>query len=107
MSKTKLPYEKPAGEYMLVPTEPTIEMLNAYDEARAATTMVTNGLETYNPHQSYWAMLAAAPKPPPFFECPDCAADLAIEGHVPGCPRPENPHTGPFIGDPQNPPDVA
>jgi hypothetical protein len=61
---TKLPYPKPAGDYVLVPTDPTIEMLNAYDEVRVATTMVTNGLETYNPHQSYWAMLAAAPKIP-------------------------------------------
>jgi hypothetical protein len=56
----ELPITKPDGDYILVPTEPTQAMLNAYDEARAATTRVTNGLETYNPHQSYWALLHAA-----------------------------------------------
>ena len=39
-----LPIKKPAGTVMLVPTEPTTEMLNAYDEARAATTMTAGGV---------------------------------------------------------------
>lgn len=56
------PYHKPSGDLMLVPTEPTIEMLNAYDEARAATSVTAGGVETYNPHQSYYAFLAASPK---------------------------------------------
>jgi len=37
-------------------------MLNAYDEARSATTIKFKGGETYNPHQSYWALLNAAPQ---------------------------------------------
>lgn len=58
----ELPYPKPAGEFVVLPTEPTTEMLNAYDEARAATTMHPPGsIKTYNPHQSYWALLNAAP----------------------------------------------
>lgn len=69
-AEIKLAYPKPAGNWMLVPTEPTIEMLNAYDAARTATTMKPPGSsETYNPHQSYWALLAAAPKCPEE-ECP-------------------------------------
>lgn len=64
----ELPIKKPAGDFVVVPTEPTIDMLNAYDEARAATTMkgqpAGDGLpappDTYNPHQSYWALLHAA-----------------------------------------------
>ena len=56
-----LPFPKPDTEFVVVPSEPTIEMLNAYDAARAATTMTANGMETYNPHQSYWALLKAAP----------------------------------------------
>lgn len=61
-----LPIEKPSGAHVLVPTEPTIEMLNAYDEALSATTMNTyvpghGNVATYNPHQSYWALLNARP----------------------------------------------
>lgn len=63
----KKAYPKPRDEFMLVPTEPTIAMLSAYDEARAATTMKPGDVETYNPHQSYWAMLNAAPVPPAWF----------------------------------------
>lgn len=55
--------KKPEAKLVILPTEPTQEMLNAYDEARAATTMHPPGsIETYNPHQSYWALLNAAPK---------------------------------------------
>lgn len=58
----ELPYPKPASEFVVLPTVPTTEMLSAYDEARAATTMHPPGsIETYNPHQSYWALLNAAP----------------------------------------------
>lgn len=53
---------KPEPKHIIIPSEPTQEMLNAYDEARAATTMTAGGIETYNPHQSYWALLNAAPK---------------------------------------------
>lgn len=59
----ELPIKKPEAKHIIVPTEPTQEMLNAYDEARAATTMHPPGsIETYNPHQAYWALLNAAPK---------------------------------------------
>lgn len=65
----KLPYPKPEVEYMLVPTEPTQAMLDAYDEARHATTISPpSGRETYNPHQAYWAMLNAVPKSKSFHE---------------------------------------
>lgn len=57
----ELPIKKPEGEFVRVPTDPTIEMLNAYDEARAATTMTAGETMTYNPHQSYWALLNARP----------------------------------------------
>lgn len=57
-----MPIKKPDPKHIIVPTEPTQEMLNAYDEARMATTMTAGGIETYNPHQSYWALLNAAPK---------------------------------------------
>lgn len=61
----ELPIKKPEGEFVLLPIEPTTEMINAYDEAREATTLYTRvdgrPIVTYNPHQSYWAMLHAAP----------------------------------------------
>ena len=67
----ELPIKKPDAPFMMVPTEPTPEMLDAYDQARLATTIKGTGWaatkdspelpETYNPHQSYWALLNAAP----------------------------------------------
>lgn len=59
----ELKYPKPEAKLVIVPSDPTPEMLNAYDEARGATTMHPPGsIETYNPHQSYWALLNAAPR---------------------------------------------
>lgn len=61
----ELPIKKPEGEFVRVPTEPTTEMINAYDEAREATTLYTRvdgkPVVTYNRHQSYWALLNARP----------------------------------------------
>lgn len=61
----ELPVKRPDAEWVMVPTEPTPEMLSRYDEARLATTTIAGGVATYNPHQSYWAMLAAAPEHAP------------------------------------------
>lgn len=67
----ELPIKKPDAPFVMVPTEPTPEMLDAYDQTRLATTIKGTGWpatkdgpelpETYNPHQSYWALLNAAP----------------------------------------------
>jgi hypothetical protein len=60
--------EKPPGAFVVVPTEPTLEMLDAYDEARVLTSRA--GDVDGSRHRAYWALLAAAPK----FETPPLPA---------------------------------